>query len=58
MEIKKYIEKLLENDLFLLLMSSVFSYTAFAAVIIVTIGIPPESILDSGLDEILLVFEG
>jgi hypothetical protein len=58
MEMKKHIEKLLENDLFLLLMSSVFGYTAFAAVIITTIGIPPESILDSGLQEILLVFEG
>ena len=58
MEMKKHIGKLLENDLFLLLMSSVFSYTAFVAVVIATIGIPPESILDSGLEQILLVFEG
>lgn len=55
---KKRLNQLLENDWFTLLISGVFGYTAFTAVIMATIGIPPEAILDSGLKEILLVFEG
>lgn len=55
---KKRLNRLLENEWFMLLMSGVFGYTAFTAVIMVTIGIPSEVILDSGLNEILMVFEG
>ncbi len=49
--------KLLKNDLFLMLMQGVFMYIALFAIIIVTLKIPPDDILDSGLDEIILVFE-
>jgi len=41
-----------------MLLNGVFAYTAFTAVIIMTLQIPPEAILDSGLQEIILVFEG
>lgn len=50
--------KLLNNELFAFLMNGVIGYTAFNVVIIYTLQVPPEVILDSGLKEILLVFEG
>ena len=50
--------ELLQNELFLLLMFGVFAYTAFSAVVIALLEVPPDVILDSGLKEILLVFEG
>ena len=53
---KQKFSKLLKNDLFLLLMNGVFGYTAFTAVILMTLNVPPEAILDSGLQEIALVF--
>ncbi len=55
---KARFKKLLENELFLFLMNGVIGYTAFTAVIIVTLQVPPEVILDSGLKEIIMVFEG
>ena len=55
---KKHLGKLLENDWSVLLMSGVFGYTTFNAVIKATLGVPPEAILDSELQEILLIFEG
>ena len=55
---KKRLKSLLENDLFLLLMNGVLAHTAFTAVMIFTLNVPPEAILESGLQEILLVFEG
>lgn len=55
---KKIFSELLRNELFLLLMFGVFAYTAFSAVVIAVLEVPPEVILDSGLKEILLVFEG
>jgi len=55
---KAQFRKLLKNDLFLLLMNGVIGYTAMTAVIIATLQVPPEAILDSGLKEIILVFEG
>lgn len=55
---KKRIASLLKNDLFLFLMNGVIAYTAFTAVILATLSVPPEAILDSGLQEIILVFEG
>lgn len=54
---KAWFRKLLENDLFLLLINGVIMYTAFTAIVIATLQVPPEAILDSGLKEILLVFE-
>lgn len=45
------------NPLFQMLMGSVFAYTAFTAIIIATLQTPPDAILDSGLQEVLLVFE-
>ncbi|WP_455217997.1 hypothetical protein [Kaarinaea lacus] len=55
---KDYILTLAQNPLLQMLMMSVFSYTAFTAVIIAVMQTPPEAILNSGLQEILLVFEG
>lgn len=54
---KQAIRTLFNNELFLMLMSGVVAYTAFAAVIIAVLQVPPETILDSGLDQVLLVFE-
>ena len=55
---KKLINYLVRNDLFLLLMYSVFGYIAFSAIVIAVLQVPSEAILNSGLKEILLVFEG
>ncbi len=55
---KKLIDSLLRNDLFLILIYGVFAYITFTAVIIAVLQVPSEAILDSGLKEILLVFEG
>ena len=55
---KDYVLTLAQNPLLQMLMMSVFSYTAFTAVIIAVMQTPPEAILNSGLQEILLVFEG
>jgi hypothetical protein len=54
---KKNIRNLLNNSLFQMAMSGVFAYIAFVAVILATLQIPPDAILDSGLQEVLLVFE-
>lgn len=56
--VKKLINYLVRNDLFLLLMYSVFGYIAFSAIVIAVLQVPSEAILNSGLKEILLVFEG
>jgi hypothetical protein len=55
---KQRLRKLFKNELFLMLLNGVFAYVAFNAVILATLQVPPEAILDSGLDQILLVFEG
>jgi hypothetical protein len=55
---KKRLVKLFHNDLFLFLLNGVIAYTAFTTVILATLGVPPEAILDSGLQEVHLVFEG
>lgn len=54
---RQKMRKLLKNELFLMMMNGVFAYTAFTAVILTTLEIPPEAILDSGLDQVILVFE-
>jgi hypothetical protein len=56
LRVKKILHNLLQNDLFVFLMIGVFAYTAFSAVILAVLQVPPEAILDSGLKEILLVF--
>ena len=48
----------MRNELFLLLMYSVFGYFAFSAIVIAILQVPSDTILNSGLKEILLVFEG
>jgi len=55
---KEKIRNLLKNDLLQMLMFGVFSYTCFIAVILTTLQLPPEAVLESGLQEIILVFEG
>ena len=57
-QMKEKIRNLLQNDLLQTLLFGVFAYTCFTAVILATLEIPPEAILDSGLQEIILVFEG
>ena len=54
---KEKLIRLFSNPLLRTLLNGVFAYTALTAVILVVLQVPPESILDSGLDEILLVFE-
>lgn len=56
--VKKILNNLIRNELFLLLMYSVFGYIAFSAIVIAVLQVPSEAILNSGLKEILLVFEG
>ena len=58
MWMKKRIANLLKNELFLILMNGVIGYTAMTAVIIATLNVPPEAILDTNLKEILYIFEG
>jgi hypothetical protein len=55
---KARVHSLLHNELFVLLFNGTIAYTALTAIIISTLQVPPEAILDSGLQEILLVFEG
>ncbi len=54
---KKPIARALKNPLLHMMLSGVFAYIAFAAVILATLQIPPDAILDSGLQEIIMVFE-
>ena len=54
---KQIMRKLMNNELFLLLMNGTFGYVAFVAVMITVLQVPPEALLDSGLKEVLLVFE-
>jgi hypothetical protein len=54
---KKFLNNLMRNELFLLLMYSVFGYFAFSAIVIAILQVPSDTILNSGLKEILLVFE-
>jgi hypothetical protein len=52
------IKSLITNDLFLLFLNGVLAHTCFVALVIYVMQVPPEVILDSGLKEILMVFEG
>lgn len=55
---KSRIAKLFQDELFVMAMNATLGYIAMTAVILYTLQVPPEDILDSGLEEILLVFEG
>ena len=55
---KDKIRDLLKNDILQAMLFGVFSYICFIAVILATLEIPPDAILDSGLQEIIMVFEG
>lgn len=54
---KKLMHGLMQNELFIMLISAVCAHMAMMAVIISVLQVPPEAILDSGLDQVLLVFE-
>ena len=55
---KKKLLELMNNELLQMLLGGVLVYISFIAVILTTLQIPPDAILDSGLQEIILVFEG
>ena len=46
-----------QSELFLLFFNATILYIGLTAVIIAVLQVPPEAILDSGLDEIIKVFE-
>lgn len=54
---KQKFKAILNNDVFVLLMSGVIMHTAFVAVVLSVMQIPPESLLDSNLKEVLFIFE-
>lgn len=54
---KTAIDNLMKNDVFNVLVSAVLAYTVMTAVIIAILQVPSDVILDSGLTEIILVFE-
>ena len=54
---RDYFNNLLKNKLFVIFMNGVFGYITFSAVIIATLNVPPEAILDSNLRQVSLVFE-
>ena len=55
---KYYLLALANNPLLQMLLGGVFIYTAFVAIILATLQTPPEAILNSGLKDILMIFEG
>ena len=55
---KAYVKQLLKNPVFVLFMQGTLAYTALTAVILLTVQIPPEAILDTNLREVVMVFEG
>jgi len=50
--------QLIRNDIFILFMNGMLAHTAFTAAVISTLQVPDQAILDSGLKEIILIFEG
>ena len=51
------IKALIHNDLFILFFNVAIAQVAFSAVLIATLQVPPDSILDTDLKEIILIFE-
>lgn len=54
---KKKIKNLIKNPLFILLLNGAIAHTVLMAAIMSVMQVPPDSILDSGLKEIILIFE-
>ena len=54
---KKIFKRLKKNELFRVLVIGVIMYVSMVAMILITIKIPPEAILDSNLVEIIKIFE-
>lgn len=54
---KEKLLQLVRNDIFILFMNGVLAHTAFTAAVISTLQVP-EAIADSGLKEIIQIFEG
>lgn len=54
---KQKVKAILNNDVFVLLLSAVIIHTAFVAVVMSVMQVPPESLLDSNLQEVLFIFE-
>ena len=54
---KRLALNVVRNELFIMLAGSVLAYSFMMAAIITFVQVPPDSILDSGLDQVLLVFE-
>lgn len=55
---KEKVATLLRNPLLHMALGALMVYMAYVGVLLSTLQIPPEAVLDSGLQEILLVFEG
>lgn len=55
---KEKVLQLIRNDIFILFMNGALAHTAFTAAVISTMQVPDQAILDSGLKEIIQVFEG
>jgi len=55
--LKKIFKRLKKNELFRVLVIGVIMYVSMVAMILITIKIPPEAILDSNLVEIIKIFE-
>lgn len=55
---KERVQILANNPLLQMMMAGVFAYTAFTVIILATLQVPPDALLDSGLQEVILVFEG
>ena len=55
---KAKVQRLMNNELFILFINGTFAYIALTAVIIATLQIPPEVILETNLVEVIKVFEG
>ena len=54
----KKLKKLFQNELLLLLLNGVIMHTVFVAVVLIVYQGAPEVLVDSGLSEIIEVFEG
>lgn len=55
---KHLFNKLLNHPLLKPVLGGLIAYLCFVIVILATLQVPPEVILESGLREVILVFEG
>ncbi|MDH5444252.1 MAG: hypothetical protein OEY52_01775 [Gammaproteobacteria bacterium] len=54
---KDYLMEIFSSELFSLMINASIIHTIFSAAIMATLQVPPDTILESGLREILMVFE-